>query len=544
VTGSTDLDRGRTAYRRRAWGDARAALTSADEAIPLDADDLERLATAAYLTGRQEEARDAWTRAFHELAGRGASARAARCGFWLAFDLFNAGATARGAGWIAKARRQLEPVEGECAEHGYLNLPDAIQLVYAGDSAGALAIAGSAVALGERCGDVDLVALARCIQGRALMRQGHIAEGMALLDEVMVSVLGDEIGPALSGDIYCSVIEGCQEVYDLRRAQEWTVALTHWCEAQPDLVPYRGQCQVHRAEIMLLRGGWSDAQESADRAHERLSARPGHPAAGAACYLLGELHRLRGTFGDAEEAYRQAAGWGRQPQPGFALLRLAQGQREAAVAAIRRALGETTGPARPPLLAAAVEIMLATGQVGDAHAAADELSTVAAETGAPVLAALAARSTGAVRVAEGDPPAALIHLRRSWTLWHRIEAPYEAAKVRVLIGQACRASGDEDTALMEFDAAAAAFARLGATPDHTLAEALARIEPASAAGGLTAREVEVLRLVATGMSNRAIAAELVLSEKTVARHVSNILAKLGLPSRSAATAYAYEHGLT
>jgi DNA-binding NarL/FixJ family response regulator len=542
---TVELDGGRAAFRRRAWVEAHARLSAVDATSPLDPEDLERLATACYLIGRRDEGVAVWSRAFSELVARGEPRRAARCGFWLAFGLFNSGGdVALAGGWIAKAVRQLEAAGSglESAEHGYVAVVQAIPLIYEGDAAGAEALAADAAALGERCADTDLVAFARCVQGRALMRQGHTAEGMSLLDEVMVAVVGDEVTPLMAGDLYCAAIEGCQEAYDLRRAQEWTAALTRWCDAQPDLVPYRGQCLVHRAEIMLLRGSWPDADESARAAHVRLAAPPPHPAAGAASYLEGELCRLRGAYAEAETFYREASTWGRQPQPGLALLRLAQGRVDAAQAAIRRVLAEPAEPAgRPVLLAAAVEILLAAGDARAAADAAENLSALAGASGAALPGALAAQARGAVRAAAGTPDA-VAALREAWAAWHRLQAPYEAARVRELIGLACRAAGDEDTALMELDAAASVFARLGAAPD------LARVRALTGGGSeasspLTARETEVLRLVATGASNRQIAGDLFLSEKTVARHVSNILAKLDVRSRAAATAYAYEHGL-
>jgi DNA-binding CsgD family transcriptional regulator len=538
-----DLDRGREAFDRREWEQAYGALRASDRQQPLAPDDLERLATAAVLTGRDEDSEAAWARAYRELAGTGDGTRAARCAFWLGVGLLNRGEAARGEGWLARARRQIEDGPAECAEIGYLALPAAISQIYGGQAAAACESASTAVAIGERCGDPNLVAFARLVQGRALMRMGRVAEGMALLDEVMVAVLGDEVSPLLTGEIYCSVIEGCNEVYDLRRAHEWTVALTQWCDAQTDLVPYRGHCQVHRAEIMLRHGAWPNADDAAADAYERLTKPPPHPAAGNAAYLLADLRRLRGEHAGAEESYREASRWGREPQPGLALLRLAQGRVETAEASIRRALGEAADPAaRPVQLAAAAEILLAAGDVPGARDAAADLATMAADADAPILDAMAAHWTGAVRHAEGDLPAALTALRRAWTLWQRAEAPYEAARARTLLGQACRDAGDEDSALMEFDAAAAAFARLGAAPEVARVEAMTR-PPPPAPAGLTAREVDVLRRVATGRSNREIAADLVLSEATVARHVSNILTKLGVRSRSAATAFAYEQGL-
>jgi DNA-binding CsgD family transcriptional regulator len=346
------------------------------------------------------------------------------------------------------------------------------------------------------------------------------------------------------GDVYCTVLEGCQELFDLRRAREWTAVLTAWCAAQPDLVPYRGQCLLHRAELLQLRGAWPEAMEEARQAAARFLEPTGHPAAGAAAYQEAELHRLRGEPAEAEEAYRRASRWGREPQPGLALLRLAQGEDAAAQAAIRRALDEAGDrPDRARLLPAFVEIALAGGDVPAARGAAEELAGAAQELGAPLLRATAAAAEGEVLLAEGDARGALAALRAAWTAWQELEAPYEAARARVGIGLACRALGDRDSAAMELDAARWAFQRLGAGPDLARLAVLAGDSPAGAAGGLTAREVEVLRLVATGRTNRAIAAELVLSERTVDRHVSNILTKLGVPSRAAATAWAYEHRL-
>jgi DNA-binding CsgD family transcriptional regulator len=544
-------ERGRGAYRLREWASAYELLAAADRESPLGPDDLELWVTAAYLTGHDDSGDDLSARACRECAGTD-PARAARHATRLAILLLLRGEAARSGGWLTRARRLLDAQGGECAERGYLLVPAAVDHLVAGDAAAAEAASAEAAALGERFGDPDLLALGQLGVGQALVAVGRTTPALALLDEVMVAVTSEEVSPIFTGILYCAVIETCGEAFDLRRAQEWTAALTRWCEAQPDLVPYRGQCRVHRSEIMLLHGAWPDALHEARMACDGLA---GHPAAGAAYYQLAEVHRLRGEFQRAEESYRRAGRWIPVPQPGLALMRMAQGQVGAAAAMLRRALDGTVAfvalrratriepvpPAavRSRLLAAHVEIMIAAGDLAAARAGADELGTIADHIGAPQLRAMAAHATGAILVAGRDPGAAEV-LRRAWRAWQDLDAPYEAARVRVLMGLACRQQRDPDSADMEFDAALLVFEQLGALPDANRVRALSR---ASGAGPLTAREVQVLRLVATGMTNRAVAAELFLSEKTVARHVSNIFSKLGVSSRAAATAYAYQHDL-
>jgi len=521
------VDQGRECFERQAWADAYARLSEADRETPLAAEDLERLAAAAYLVGREAESAEVWARAHQELLLRGDVERSARCALWLAFSLVIRGELARAGGWAARARRLLDDGRRDCVEQGYLLWLAAFQSIAVGDVASACATFGQAAEVGDVFGDPDLTSLARAGRGRMLLRLGETPAGVALLDEAMVAVEAGEVSPIAAGDVYCIVIEGCQEIFDLRRAQQWTAALSRWLASEPDLVPYRGQCLVHRAEIMQLHGAWHDALDEARRAGERFLQPSGHPAAGSAFYQQAELHRLRGEFAEAEEAYRQASRWGREPQPGLAQLRLAQEQVDAAAATIRRVVDQASDRAiRSRLLAAHVEIMLAAGDLG-----------------APLLEAVAAHTHGAVLLAEGDPRAALVALRRAWTGWQDLEAPYEAARVRVLVGLACRQLGDHDGAEMELDAARWAFQQLGAAPDLARAQALSGKTAAPAAGELTAREVQVLRLVAAGQTNRAIATELVLSTRTVDRHVSNIFAKLGVSSRAAATAWAYEHQL-
>jgi DNA-binding CsgD family transcriptional regulator len=358
----------------------------------------------------------------------------------------------------------------------------------------------------------------------------------------MVAVLADDVSPVVSGIVYCAVIEACREVFDFGRCQEWTEALSRWCESQPDLVPFRGRCQVYRSEVMQLHGDWRMAFEAAGEAERRLSGPPRHPAIGTAFYQQAELHRLKGAFTDAEDAYRRSEESGRNPEPGRALLRLAQGRRDASATAIRHALNETaSGPARTHLLAAAVQILCSTSEAAEAGGLADELAAIAAELGSDWLQAKAENAHGLVALTLGDPVVAASHLRTALELWQRLSHPYELARTRALFASAAGATGDVETANTQRRVAGETFTRLGAMVDlRELGEA---DEATTLGDGLTPREVEVLRLVATGMTNRAIAANLTISEKTVAHHVGNILGKLALSSRAAATAYAYEHGL-
>ena len=539
---SDTVRRGREQFRARSWGECYATLRDADAAAPLEGEDLELYAMAAYLMGHAAVSVDLWNRAHGQYLGAGNVSRAARCAIRIGVDLLNAGERVRGAGWVDKARRLLEEQATDCVEMGYLLLPEGVRRIVEGDAAGAGEAFEKAAAFGQRFGETDLTVMARHGLGRALIRCGRLREGCALLDEAMIALEAGEVSPVFAGDIYCSVIEASLEIFDLRRAREWTTALAHWCESQPELVPYTGQCLVRRAEIMVLHGDWEAAVEVARRACEHFVRGPEQRATASAFYQCGELHRLQGNFAEAETCYREATRRGRQPQPGLALMRLAQGQGDAAAVGIRATLEQTRTPAaRGRVLPAYVEVMLAVNDLPAARAGAEELSQLAATMDAPLLRAAADQATGAVALAEGDARSAVDALRAAWAGWQDVEAPYEAARARALIGAACRALGDDDAARLEIDAARWSFERLSAAPDVARAGSLA--PPTPAKGALTDRELQVLRLVAAGHTNRAVAAKLRIAEKTVARHVANIFLKLGVSTRAAATAYAYEHGL-
>jgi DNA-binding CsgD family transcriptional regulator len=539
---SARLERARGSYAGRVWRDAYETFLRADEACPLGAEDLELLATSAYMLGRDDEYLSTLERAHQAYVDVGEPLRAARCAGWVGMTRALRGEMAVATGWFGRAQRMVESYGRDCVERGWMLMPLTFQHEAAGDYAAAADAAAAAAEIGQRFGDADLFAIAVHSQGAMLIKQGWVEEGLGLLDEAMVAVTTGELSPIPTGLVYCAVILACQEVYEVRRAREWTAALTRWCADQPDLVAFTGRCLVHRAEIMQLDGAWSDALEEARRASRRL-VETMNSAAGLAHYREGELLRLQGDFEAAEEAYREASRWGWEPQPGLAQLRLAQGRTDVAAAAIRRAAGEVSEPLkRAGLLAAYVEILLAAGDAEDARGACRELGDIAESHESGMLTAMVEQARGAVDLAEGDPRSALVPLRRAWQLWHDLEAPYEVARARVLVGLACRALGDDDTAALELETARSVFVQLGAAPDLARLDSLA---PGASfdAHGLTLRELEVLRQVAAGKTNKAIAAELVVSQRTVDRHISNIFTKLGVSSRAAATAYAYEQKL-
>jgi DNA-binding CsgD family transcriptional regulator len=521
------------------WGDAFRLLSSVpvDE---LDIDDLDRLGTAAYLTGHDEEGFTCWVRAHQACVDEGAVHRAAYFGARLAQGLGFKGDFGRCQGWVDRTARLLEDSGIDCVEQGYLEYGLAMMRLFgAGDIAGAHAQFVQARKIGARFAHREIVTLARIGEGRMLVYLGEIPDGMALLDEAMVSIEAGELSPFATGDAYCTVIDACSELFDVARCRSWADSFTRWCDTQQELVLYRGHCFLHRAEILGLGGDWSGALVEARHACDRLAA-PVLPAALASAWMIeGDLLRLTGDFAGADASYEHATGFGRDPQPGLALLRVAQGRLDVADPMIRRVLGECEDPmSRARVLPAYVEIVLAAGDVDAGRAAAEELRVIATELGTPFLRAHAARASGAVRLADSDAAAALVDLRRAFNEFQSLDIRYEAARTRLLIADACERLGDHDAASMETRAAFSTFDTLGAQ-SHTASASPSSSPP----DGLTPRELEVLVLLARGNTNRVIAQALFISEKTVASHVSHIFTKLGVGSRSAATAYAYDHDL-
>jgi DNA-binding CsgD family transcriptional regulator len=541
---ATYLDRAHEAHERRAWLDAYEAFSRAGAESSLGAQDLELFAFTASMVGRMDDYAALLERAHHAHLDNGDTLAAARAAFWIGMNLAVRGEIGPAGGWFGRVQRLVERERTDCIERGLLLLPLALQQQGAGDYDEAFATLTRAVEVAEAFRNADLFAAAMQFQGMIRIKQGRCEEGLRLLDEAMVGVTAGELSPFMTGVVYCGVIACCEEAFDARRAREWTNALSRWCEEQPQLVSFTGRCLAHRAGILQLHGAWSEALSEAQLARVRCEEAMNRAATGQALYQQGELLRLRGEFEAAEEAYRDANGYGREPQPGLALLRLGQGDRDAAAAGIRRVLAETKEPLpRAGLLPAQVEIALALGEIGEARGASRELGEIAANAGSMMLGAIAAQLGGAVELAEGDAEAALLSLRRAWQIWQELEAPYQSARTRVLVGLACQALGDRDAASLELQAARAAFETLGAIPDVTHIDSLAGGGDAPETHGLSRRELEVLRLVAAGKTNRQIASTLVVSEHTVARHLQNIFGKLGVSSRTAATAFAFERDL-
>ena len=538
------VEQGRAAFVRREWSEAYQSLRAADAIAPLDADDLDRLATAAFLIGDDDTSVAARTRAHTAFVEAGQERAAALAAFWLSFALLDKPSfRAQAAGWLARAQRLLEGETSDCIERGFVLCGAGRHLATSGEVRGAHAAFSEAAEIGVRLGNRDLIALARHGQGRTLLMMKEIRAGLTLLDEVMVGVTAGEVAPLIAGAVYCSVITACRDIFDIARANEWTTALNRWCSTQPEIVPFRGYCLIRRSELMQMRGDWLEALTEARHACDRLSD-GSQPEAGSAFYQLGEVHRLRGERVEADDAYRKASQAGKKPQPGLALMRLREGKADLADSSIRLALQETRIPgARVPVLCAAVEIFVARNDLDAARAAAEELATLAAQLDSQYVRGTAWTAAGTLALADGDSAAAVESLRDACEIWQSIGAPYECARVRVLIGLGYQNMGDSDGAQLEFDAAEDVFEKLGAVDDVAHIRGLRPADAGSASRGLTGREIEVLRLIATGATNRAIATRLGISEKTVARHVSNIFTKLDLSSRAAATAYAYDHKL-
>ncbi len=536
-----ELRRARDSYERHEWVTAYRALSDLDDDA-LDASDFEALATTAYLLGRINDVVHALQRAHQISLDAGDLPGAVRAAYDLTIALWQAGETAVGNGWLNRAARLLEEFDGDAAERGYVYDAQLMSHVFKGEFSEAFDLAPRLSEYGHRFAEPDLIALGGNAEGRLMIYAGSVAEGLERMDEALAGVMAGEVGPVAAGRVYCSTVEACQEVSDLERAEEWTLALTRWCDAQPGLLAYTGQCATHRGQLLRLHGAFAEAVEELERAVERYVALDGGSAVGQAHYELGETFRQMGDLPSAERAFETAAVHGHPAQPGRSLLWLAQDRADDARAVIRRLLTERQDAVhRAQILPAAVEILAAAGDADEAASLAKELSGLGPRFGCTGLSA-AGQHCLAVAALCGDDLGGSVHAaQRSLEIWTRLEAPYEVARTRVVLGRALRLLGDENSADGELKTALSEFTELGAAQDKRGVAAL--LSAGDRPGGLTAREVEVLRLVATGLSNTEIADELTLSEKTVARHLSNIFTKLGVASRTAAAAFAYRNDL-
>ncbi len=470
----------------------------------------------------------------------GRQLHAGQCAVWLYEHYCFKARPAIAGGWLRRARRALEN-DPDSVEYGALRLREAETAHGSGDLEASAAAAREVVALGRRLRSPDLEAEALQTLGRVLIDAGDPAEGLATLDEAMLFAVEGRLRPYSTGKVYCSLISACEALGDLRRAAEWSEATSRWAQRHP-LAVFPGLCRVHLASSLRSRGEWDEAEEQAARACSELATlNVTNAAAGYA--EIGEIRRRIGDLDGAEDAFRRAEHLCGQPQSGLALLRLAQGNVDAALAIITRSLDEITWDrlARARLLPARAHIAIAAGDVAGATAALDELESIASDFASAALTAATLSARGRIQLASNDR-AACATLRQAAERWQELGVPYEVATARMLHGAACRQAGDLDGAATSFGAARALFEQLGATLDlRNLRDITGTTRELPA--GLSQRELEVLRLVANGMTNKQIAGELCLSEKTVARHLSNIFTKINVTSRSAATAFAFDHRL-
>ena len=531
-------------FERGKWSAAFDLMSGLDTRYQLNGRALESFATAAYMIGRESTFLELLERAFETFCAAAEPLRAARSAFWIGLTLMFRGEYGRGSGWLVRSERLVDEFGNDCVEQGYILLPRVESSLASGDFAAADHYASEAVRIGEQFGDEDLLALGRHFKGRIQIESGNTSDGLILLDETMIAATDGRLSPIVTGLIYCSVIETCQNYQIQKRAKEWTDALTGWCGKQPELVAFTGRCLIHRSEILIFDGKWTEAFAEAGAACRRLLAGPVEHHAGPAYYQEGEVLRLSGRFDEADESYRSASRLGFDPQPGLALMRLRQGKSQAALSSIKRTLATVRDPVgRMRLLPIAVEIMLATGDIEMARKLCDELSGFAARHVSDAVEAASAEAIGDLSFAEGNLEGALPSYGRAAELWRDLHAPYRLSRLRLKIGQTCVALGDSEGACREIEAARDVFGKLGAEPDRKAAEALLRSLGKGVEGPLTPRQTEILQLVAEGLTNREIAQRLGLSERTVDRHVSDTLTRIDVPTRAAATAFAISHGL-
>jgi ATP/maltotriose-dependent transcriptional regulator MalT len=534
------LEQARQAYVRQRWTDAHAGFASVAATSELTLDDLAAFADAAWWLGRTDESLALSEQRYRRCLQADRAPAAARLAVEIGFLWLIRGEQQIGSGWISRARRLLAEAP-ECPEQGYLRSLEAHEALATGRFDDARTIAQDMQALATRHDDPTLGAIGLVLEGVASVRSGEITRGLALCDEAMLPVHAGDVVPTWAGNLYCQVMALCFELADLERARAWTEATERWCDQFSNAAMFTGICRVHRAQLLHLEGDWDRAEARAAQACRDLADMNVEVAA-AGQYEIGELRRVRGDDTGAEQAFTRAHDLGRDPQPGMALLRLAQGDAAAARAALSAALAGVDQPlARVPLLTALLDVADALDDPELARAAACELGGIATTFATPGIHARAATASGVAHLLAGEPDRALVHLRTSCRGWRELRCRYELARTQVRLGRALDAVGDIEAAVREREHAAAAFRELGARRDLAALDRVTGSRPTF--GGLTDREAQVLGLVADGASNAAIADRLTISERTVERHLSNIFLKLDVSSRTQAARLAFEHGL-
>lgn len=521
----------RQAHGAHDWANA-AAHFDAVGAERLTADDLAAYADALWWLGRVEDNLRLMAVAYEAFLADSRPANAAWVATLLGIFHMGRGDQPQAMGWIGRAGRLLEGIP-ECPAHGLLLQITSVEAnLQAGNPAAAVDAARHMQAIGNRIDETGLVVLGLNCEGRALIRAGQVVDGLALLDEAMVAARDSHLGPFLTGSLYCHTIAFCHEVADLGRMSRWTDLTEDWLATLSGVGVFGGLCAVHRAQLHVLRGAWEEVERSALPVTELDGMRVDYAA--EAWYVLAEARRLRGDP-TAADAYNEAHARGRDPQPGRALLQLQGGDAAGAATSVLTALTAVGGDPlrRAPLCAAAVEIAIAAGRLEDAKAATSELVATAATYATSGLEAMETAARGAVLLAEGRAEEALPVLRDACRRWHELGAAYNAASTCVLLARAYRMLGDEASADAEEAQAEATYERLCA---HRHGQ--------RPPGGLSRRECEVLALVAEGHTNRQIGETLFISDRTVARHLTNIFNKIGATSRTQAARYAVDHGLT
>lgn len=533
----------REAYKRSDWADATRLFLSADAESSLAVDDLEALVWAAGISAQDRVMIAGLERLYAYHSANENHEQCARAAFWCGLRNMLIGEVGLGSGWLQRAARHAEQTPRDCVQRGYLFLPQVFMHRGKGEYEAAIEFADKAITIGENGEEPDLIAMAGSLKGGILFRLGRIVEGYVPIDEAMLLANSQRLSPVVCGIVYCEIVASCCRVLEMVRAREWTAILTDWCRRNPQAKAFNGVCRVHRAEVLQLEGNWSEAFAEAENAEDGLKGTTEHTAMANAAYRRGEILRLRGEFDRSEAEYCRAAEIGVDPQPGLALLRLAQGRREEAKAGIRRALETAPDmPRKAALLPAAIEISITCGDLDAADRLCQEMSSIAEHFGTEILVRVADQGRGMLALERGRFSEAVTALNRARRYWSEFGAPYLVARLRVDIARGCAELGDMESVRTELDAAEKIFSDLGAVPDLARIDALRKRSTSTAYGNLTGRERQVLALIADGGTNREIAKELRLSPKTVNRHVENILAKLGASSRAAAVAKALNSG--